>query len=219
MKKIALILVFLLLAAGCRYTARIGNQPIGSGARRTEKRDLPSFTAIDTEGAYDIEVICQKPQSLQIEFDDNLLPLIRTEVVNGILRVRSEKSYNSKSLVALKIAVPNLESITSMGTGKIQVSGLRNDRFGIHSMGATLVDASGETKQVEINSTGAGRIDTHNLHAGRAIVELAGAASIDVYASEQLNVTATGVGRVNYSGDPKVVDKNVIGAAVVSKQE
>ena len=59
MKRIAIVLLpasLLFVLLGCH----IGGVH-GSGVRKTEKRDLPSFTAIETTGAFDVQVTCQKP--------------------------------------------------------------------------------------------------------------------------------------------------------------
>jgi len=45
-----------------------------------------------------------------------------------------------------------------------------------------------------------------------------GAAGVDVYATDELDVTVSGAGRVTYSGNPKV-NKRVSGAGQVIKKE
>jgi Putative auto-transporter adhesin, head GIN domain len=206
-------LALTMIAAGCHYS---GKGVEGSGTRKTERRDLPSFKAIDAEGAFEFEVTCQKPVSFSIEGDDNILPLVQSDVRDGVLYLRTEKAYNSRQGIAVKITIPNLESIKVAGAGKFQISDLKNDKFTVESTGATALTASGETKSVEIHNTGAGKIDTENLHAQKAKVDISGAASIDVYASEQLDANVSGIGRVSYSGHPKTVNKNVSGLGVVS---
>src|SRR6059058_6495577 len=113
MKKTAILLT-LALSFGLVLTA-CGVR--GSGVRKTEKRDLPAFTSIETTGAFEVEVTCQKPASFEIEADDNLLPLVETEVKGGVLRVTTTKHYSSRGSIALRIAVPNLESAKSTGAG------------------------------------------------------------------------------------------------------
>jgi Putative auto-transporter adhesin, head GIN domain len=210
------VLMIFLIVAGCRH---MGRGVKGSGVRKTETRELSSFNAIDTEGAYDIEVTCQQPLNFQIEADDNILPLIQTDVRDGVLYVRNERAYESRRLVALRISVSNLVSVSAKGAGNFQVAEVKNDKFAIHSSGAAKVKISGETKSVDIQSSGAGMIDAEGLHAEKASVSSSGAASIDVYASEQLDVTLSGVGRVSYSGNPKTVNKNVSGVASVTKKD
>ena len=211
---IALMLAFsaLFVLSGCIHGVR------GSGVRKTEKRDLPAFTSIETSGAFEVEVNCQKPASVEIEADDNILPLIQTEVRGGVLHVSTTKGYNSSGGVVLRITVPDLESVKSTGAGKFRVSDVKNDNFEIHSTGAAQVVATGQSKSVKISSTGAGKIDAHNLRAETADVSVTGAASVDVYATDQLDVTVSGAGRVTYSGNPKV-NKRVSGAGQVTKKQ
>jgi hypothetical protein len=119
----------------------------------------------------------------------------------------------------LRIAVPSLERIASNGAGNFHVSNLKNDAFEVHSTGATSFSAAGQAKTVKIETSGAGKVDTGDLHAEKAIVSISGAASVDVFASDQLDVNVSGVGRVSYSGNPKTVNKNVSGIGSVSKRE
>jgi hypothetical protein len=205
---LALSCVFALSACGVR----------GSGVRKTEKRDLPAFTSIETTGAFEVEVTCQKAASFEIEADDNLLPLIETEVRGGVLRVTTTKHYSSRGGISLRIAIPNLESVRSTGAGKFHILDLKNDTFRIDSTGAATVVAEGQSKSVEISSTGAGKIDAHNLRANKADVKVTGAAGVEVNAVDELDVTVSGAGRVTYSGNPKV-NKHVSGAGQVTKKE
>jgi hypothetical protein len=205
---LALSFVFVLSACGVR----------GSGVRKTEKRDLTPFTAIETTGAFEVEVTCQKPASFEIEADDNILPLVKTEVRDGVLHVTTTKHYSATGGILLRINVPNLASIKSTGAGKFHVADVKNDNFEIDSMGAATVTASGLSKALKIRSTGAGKIDAHDLRAQKAEVTVTGAAGVDVYASDQLDVTVSGAGRVIYSGNPKV-NKHVSGAGRVTKKE
>jgi hypothetical protein len=213
MKRIAIVLASLLLVfSGCHFGG-----VHGSGVRKTEHRNLPSFTAIETTGAFVVQVNCKKPASFEIEGDDNILPLIQTEVRNGVLRVSSTKRYSTRDPISLRITVPDLTSVSSTGAGKFTVSDLKNENFEIHSTGAALVIAEGQTNSVKISSTGAGKIDSHDLLAGKVEVTVTGAASVDVYASDQLDVTVSGAGRVTYSGEAKV-NKHISGAGQVNKK-
>src|SRR5260370_28197429 len=155
MTRVALALTLILtgvLLSGCMMGVH------GSGVRKTEKRELGSFKAIETRGAFDVEVTCQKSASFEVEGDDNLLPLIQTEVRDGVLHVTSTKGYHSSGGIALRISLPNLESIESTGACKFRIANLKNDKFKIDSKGAASVTVSGESKSIEINSTGVGEV-------------------------------------------------------------
>lgn len=214
MKKLALLIVLIVLGAGCHLHHGVA----GSGKRQKEKRSVGSFTSISTEGAFDVEVVCQKPQSLEIEGDDNVLPLVTTEVSNNILHIRNLRDYSVAEPITLKIWVPDLEGIYSAGAGTLEVSGLKNERFEIDANGAPKIKASGETKTLKIGAKGAGKIDAHKLHAARVEVDAKGVAKVEVYAAEQLDVTVSGPSKVIYQGNP-VVNKTVHGPGSVEKKE
>ncbi len=207
-----LVLIVALSLSACMHGVR------GSGVRKTELRDLPAFNSIDTSGAFEMEVTCQKPAGFEIEADDNIVPLVQTEVRDGVLHVTTTKSYTSAGGIKLRINVPDLVSVKSTGAGKFNVSGVKNDKFEIHSTGAATVMASGQSKYLKISSTGAGKIDAHDLRVSNADVSVTGAAGVDVYATDELDVTVSGAGRVTYSGNPKV-SKKVSGAGQVIKKE
>ena len=89
MKRTLLFLsLALLLLSGCHH--KFG-QATGSGTMKVEKRTVPSFTAVDISGAYNVEIAVQKEPGLEIEGDDNLLPLVTTEVRNGVLEIAIPK--------------------------------------------------------------------------------------------------------------------------------
>jgi len=211
------IVSLLVLLTGCHF--RLGEKVAGSGVRKSEKREVQSFSEINATGAFSIEATSQKAISLEIEADDNILPLIRSEVRDGVLYLKSDKGYDSKEGVRVRITLPDLSKINATGASKFRVQGVKNDRFEIRTTGASTVTAAGVTKEVEINTTGAGEVDTHSLRAERANVRSTGAATVEVYANEQLDVRASGAGQVTYSGDPKVVNKKTSGAATVNKRE
>src|SRR5205085_9782709 len=115
LKKAALFLsLTLLMLSCCKF-----NKVSGSGAMKLDKRSVPAFTAVDISGAYEVEIVAQKEQSFEIEGDDNLLPLIKTEVRDGVLVVKNDKSISSKSKLRLRIAVQKLDGIETSGASDI----------------------------------------------------------------------------------------------------
>ncbi|MDQ2922326.1 MAG: DUF2807 domain-containing protein [Acidobacteriota bacterium] len=218
MKKTVLVmslLVLISLAAGCHHG--ILDRVSGSGNRLKQKRDVASFNSISTDGAFEIDIVCQQPVGLEIEGDDNILPLVGTEVSNNVLHIKNLRSYSVSDPIKLKISVPNLEGIAVNGAGKIEISGMKNEKFEIDANGAPTIRVSGETKVVDIDTNGAGKIDTHKLRASKAIVDSKGVSRVDVRAADQLDVTVSGPSHVTYEGDP-VVNKTVNGPGSVQKK-
>jgi hypothetical protein len=214
-KKSVLLIGLILLATGCH---RLHHEIAGSGKLQKEKREVGTFTSISTEGAFDIKIVCQKPQSLEIEGDDNILPLVSIEVSNDVLQVRNLRDYSTSEPITLRISVPDLEGIHSSGAGTIEVSGVKNEKFEVEANGAPTIRASGETKVLRIKANGAGKIDTHKLRAAQVEIDSKGVSKVEVYAAEQLDVTVSGPSHVIYEGDA-VVKKTINGPGSVEKKE
>ncbi|MGI8918785.1 MAG: head GIN domain-containing protein [Pyrinomonadaceae bacterium] len=215
MKRLLVILALVAsFAAGC---AMHHTEVVGSGKRQREKREVAAFSSISTEGAYQIEVVSQQSLSLEIEADDNILPLIKADVSNGVLRIKNSRGYSINRPIVIKIGTPNIEGISTSGAGSIDVSNLKNDKFEIDSNGAPLIKVSGQTSALDIEANGAGKIDAHRLRATKATVEANGVTKIEVDASEELNVTVSGPASVIYSGDPKL-NKTINGPGSVERR-
>lgn len=215
MRKLALLLVVLpIVALGCHHR---GNEIQGSGKREVQKRQIAPFTSIDTHGAFNIIVTLQKDVSLEVEGDDNVLNYVTSEVSNNVLRLSNSKNYSVSEPVTFKISVPNLEGLSVSGAGNVDINGMNNDKFEIDSNGAPTITVSGTTKMLDIDTNGAGKINTHNLRASRGVVESKGVSKVEVDVADQLDVTVSGPSSVIYKGDP-VVNKTVNGPGKVERR-
>jgi hypothetical protein len=214
-KLLSLFVVVPLLTAGCHHRGMSDVQ--GSGKRQTEKRQVAPFTSISTEGAFDIEVVCQKDLSLEVEADDNILPLVSSEVSGNVLHLRPARGYSVSDPPKFKITVPNLEAISATGAGRIQITEVNNERLQISSDGAPAITVSGTTKMIGIDTNGAAKIDTHNLRAAHAIVDSKGVSKVDLGVADKLDVNVSGPSRVTYKGDP-VINKTIHGPGKVEKR-
>ncbi len=148
-----IVLLFLLGLLSTCGAIRPG--VTGSGNIQRERREIAAFDSISTDGAFEIEIVCQQPQSLEIEGDDNILPLVSTDVSNNVLHVKNNSSYSVNRPIVLKISVADLKRIYSNGAGTIAVSGLKNERLEVESNGAATIRAAGETKSLDIDVNGA----------------------------------------------------------------
>src|SRR5215475_1895770 len=93
----SLSMAFVIVLAGCNLS--IGASGVkGSGIMKTEKRSLAPFDSIEASFHGSIQAHTQGREGLEISGDDNITPLITTEVNNGILYIRSSKEYKSDKL-------------------------------------------------------------------------------------------------------------------------
>jgi hypothetical protein len=190
----------------------------GSGAMKTETRDVSGFSAIDVSGAFEVEIVAQKDFSVEVEADDNLLELIKTEVDGDTLKIRSEKSIKSGSPLKIRISAPNIESLDLSGASKINLVNLSSDSLHLDSSGASKIKIEGTTKTFEVEMSGASKLDAENLKAENVSVDSSGASSAYVYVTGELKADLSGATNVTYSGSPKNVQKKISGASSVKEK-
>ena len=217
MKRTFGLLALLVALAGC-HGGLFRGKADGSGKSKLERRSRSGFTAVNISGAFEVEIVAQAEPGLELEGDDNLLQIVRTEVKNGVLEVYNEKPYSTREAIRVRISVPQLDAVSTSGASDIVVSNVKSDDFNISTSGAGSLTISGAAKTLAVEMSGAGEVDAKDLRSEKVTVNSSGAADATVYASEDLTVSASGAGTVNYYGDPKNVSENVSGGASLSRK-
>ena len=190
----------------------------GSGKVATEQRNVSDFSKVDAGGVFQVEIVAGKEYSVEVQADDNLLPLIRTEVRGGTLQISSEKRFNTRNDIKVRITAPNIEGIEASGASKVNASAIKGESLDIDTSGASKVSIAGETRQLNIQVSGASTIDASNLNAVDADVDASGASKVSVNATGNLKAEASGASSVNYSGSPANVEKRTSGASRVNQR-
>jgi hypothetical protein len=221
MKRAVAVALLGALVAACNVSTKFGGgeQVVGSGARKTERRDVAEFDRLTVEGAYRVEVNCGAgARALEIEADDNLLPFIRTEVEGGRLRIRGDRGMKTETMPLVRISVPDLKEVSVPGATDFRLDGLANDAFQLNVEGASRFRAAGRTGRLDIKLNGAGLVDARELRAASVSVVNNGAGTVSVHASDSLDATVNGVGTIDYYGDPKTVNPQVNGVGRITRK-
>ncbi|HKS28813.1 MAG TPA: head GIN domain-containing protein [Pyrinomonadaceae bacterium] len=217
MKRTICLLALAVVMTGCGVFKAGTRGLSGSGNIKKEKREVGAFSAVDVSGAYEVEIVCQKQPGLEVEGDENILPLVETYVKNNTLYITSSRSYNVKNPIKVRVTTANLDGVSSSGASQITIDGVKNEQLAIETSGASKINAAGETKSLEIESSGASKVNVRDLKAARVKVTLSGAGQANIYASEEVNAEVSGASSVTYYGEPKVVNKQVSGASSINK--
>ncbi len=216
----------LLTAAGAFATGEqeglLGNWVSGSGFVRTESRDVPRFTAIEVDGSGNVTLSQGVVQSLSVETDDNILPLITTEVIGGVLHLgtRPNSRITHMTKLEFRINAPTIERIVIAGSGSVRgITPLRSDRMALEIRGSGDIDtelavyglsariggsgsinAQGRATELTVDIGGSGSVNAHDLASSAARVRINGSGGASVHAENTLDVNISGSGSVTYSG-------------------
>lgn len=190
----------------------------GSGNAAAESRDASGFTAVEVGGVFQVEIVNQKDFSVEVEADDNLLTFVKTEVDGDTLKIYSEESMNTRSPVRVRIGAPNIAKLDASGASKVSMSNIKNESLVLGLSGASKVSLSGETGRLNVEASGASSVDAAKLNSQAAEIEASGASNVTVAAAESLKLDASGASRINYTGNPKNVEKHSSGASSISQK-
>ncbi len=191
-----------------------GNGVKGSGKIAEETRSVGAFDRIDIEGEAKLEAtVGNGAPSLVIAADDNLLPLIGTELRGHTLRIYPKEPYNDTHGhgIRVRLTVPALRGVTVGGACSGTIDGVSGDEFDIEIAGAGQLTASGAAKLVRVRVSGSGEIDIQKVTAESAEVDVSGAGHVRLTATASLDAKVSGVGDVRYAGNPPNVRRKVHG--------
>lgn len=195
------------------------DQVVGSGNSATETRELAEFDEIEFRVAGDFKVtIAEKRTPLVIEADDNILPLITTEVVDGRLIVDAEKPFKTKHSPEFKVSVASLNSVIVKGAGDMTVRRLDNYKFSLEISGSADVRLSGKSDELSVVVSGSGDVHAYELSSRQTDISISGSGDVRVSTSEALQVSITGSGDVKYIGKPTVTQA-IVGSGDVRRHK
>jgi hypothetical protein len=194
-------LVAAVLITSCGTT-------VGSGTPATETRPVADFTAVElaTSGVVFIEQ--SGWASLEIDADDNILPLLTSDVWEGtlVLDVVAGSTITYDQPVEYRLTVADLEGVALTGSGDVTALGIAADTFWVELDGSGSVTVSGTADEQSVGLGGAGDVDGSELAGRAATVDISGSGTVTVGVDEALDVDISGSGTVIYLGDPAVTE-------------
>lgn len=225
MKKIYLAIFILALVIGVVLSGGCGLSGIkelsavqGSGNAKTETRKADGFKRVDASGAVNVEIVSQKGFSVSVEADDNLIQNIKTEVSGDTLKIYSEDKISPKTQINVKVSMPEIIGLEVSGASNANVSGVSSDLVELKASGASKVRIEGEVIKLKVDASGASKIDAEALKGEDASVDVSGASSATVLATEEVDLDASGASKITYVGEPKRIKQNASGASSINRK-
>ncbi len=212
-----LLVLFLTLgiaAPGCTLLQVPAIQ--GNGNAKSETRPIGEFTQVEMKNAMNLELTLGAAPSLEVTTDDNLLGLIKTEIVDGTLKIYCNDSYSSKVGVKIKASAKTITHLNASGACNATVTGIAEKQFASHLSGASRAKLQGSTEFLTLEGHGASSFDALRLDAKTVEAELSGASNGEVTVSQTLKATTSGASNLKYAGNPPNVEKKESGASKIT---
>jgi hypothetical protein len=218
---------------------------VGSGVAVTEPRPVSGFQAIALRGAIDLVVRQAPREGVQVHADDNVVPLVQTEIDAGgdvrTLRIQLKPgaSVRTKTPVVVTVDVVKLSAVASSGSGDIRVEALHTpaltlsssgsseirleqldtEQLGVSIAGSSNVQARGRAARLDVSISGSGDVQARELAAGEVKVSISGSGDASLTALRTLSVAIAGSGNVEYGGSATLATSRVVGSGSVRRRQ
>ena len=235
------LIVLLIGAPGC--STLFGDCVEGSGELRTDSRQLDSFHNIVVKGSAEVIFTQGNEQQVLITADENLLPIITTDVSNSTQTIDAKECYSASQQLKVEVTIPRLAlfrvegsgSLTNLpsssnekltlndlhiqieGSGKVNLLDALIDNLKVEIEGSGEVAVTGGGESIAVNISGSGDITADEFLVKEATATISGSGKIFLQATERLKGVIAGSGKIYYRGDPKALETTVSGSGNIVK--
>lgn len=218
------LIVSSIALAGCRpnISANTFAGVTGSGNVKTETREISGVTAVELTNSGNLEITQGNVESLEIEAEDNILPLLTSDVRNGrlVLGVKPNTSIRAMRPIVFRLTVRNLNEIVATasgnitarsleasdltlrvnGSGNLSIDTLNARALKVHLTASGSVTINGAADTLDVTVSGSGSYNGSGLTAGQAIVRTSGSGDAHATVTGDLDATVSGSGSITYAG-------------------
>lgn len=194
-------------------------QIVGSGKVAAETRQVSGFNRVLFRGPGSVIIDRTGIESLSIEAEDNILPVLTSEVIDGVLNLGQKPGTGIVTYrpIIYRVSAKDLIGIEGTGSGTADVKGVDTATFTSTTSGSIQVTVAGKATDHKISISGSGQYNAESLAARYVQIEVSGSAGAVVNAAESLNATISGSGSVIYTGSP-AVSQTIRGSGTIQKK-
>ncbi len=211
----------------------------GTGELEIEERTISGIDSISIGSGMDLYVEQTGSETLKIEAEDNVLPLIINEISNGKLILRYQRTFFrfiiTRKPVKIYLTVKDLNEIkissgANLKSGLIQTENLKIDS-GSGAKGEIEIDVDdlhcslsggadlmvkGTAARQDINVGSGATYDGEDLISSNVRVNVSSGSVATIHADEILETTISSGGTVRYHGAPQITSNITSGGNLES---
>ncbi len=185
-----ILLLSILFFVGCSHGV------VGSGNIIEEDRSISNFDSIDISTIGTLIITQDQKESLTITADDNIIPLIRSKVERGELKISSQDTLLTDNIV-YKLSIKDISSLDISGSANVKSESIISDNLSIEISGSGEVSV----EQLMVNSdfnvkiVGSGSVYFDNVSTTNIKSEITGSGEINVSGftdSQTLEIAGSG---------------------------
>lgn len=227
--------ITVITLGGCRRMMCVE----GNGYKKTETRFPGSFSKVVSEGSFEVSIIKDDDDFVEVEAESNLIGLIRTTVNDNSLIIdnRHTRCFDANVPIRIIVHMSNLDGIKLTGSGRIESEYFISPymRIRLEGSGNIFVDADVDEIDVEITGSGdiglygkanisnyeisgSGNINGFDMKSVECYSDIGGSGEIFCASSNLLDVNITGSGTCYFIGNP-IIHSKITGSGEVVRSD
>ena len=235
--RIAIALVVALFLSSCGFDIQIGDFGTGkkgNGNVVTDTRPVSDeFTRISASEGLMVYITQAEDFKIEVEGDDNIIDLIRTDINNGKLRVHAKENIGSATK-NIYVSLPNitelhassgshLETKNTITSNELSIDGssgailevdLTAQEVEIDASSGANLNITGEADSADVDVSSGGNINAKGLETKTCRADASSGGNVKIQVSKSLMADAGSGGNISYSGDPTVEKKKSVSGSV-----
>jgi len=236
MKK--LVVVILLLVTGL-FIFPSCEKVVGEGPLVTQTRTVGNFTGVSSEMSGKVNFTIAPDYKVEITAQQNILDVLNTNVVNGVLHIDFKNNVRVKQHedLLINITAPYADYFRLSGSGNMNVQGditANNLKVTLSGSGditvqnAVIADkidtdisgsgnisiAGGSAVNEDVDISGSGKVEMAGVDAQNAVTHTSGSGDVKLALSTNLDAHISGSGSVYYHGNP-IISTHISGSGRV----
>ena len=185
----------VLLWSGCAW---ISPTLQGSGISVVEVRECSGFDSVDVSSILRTKITEGSEFSVQVQGDDNLVPLVETRVVGSTWRISftANARVSTQEPLLATITLPSLKKLDLSGASRADVDGslevldvsgassanvqkIVGPAIKVSASGASSVTLVGSVGKLDVDCSGACKVNANDLVAESITIDASGASAVD----------------------------------------
>ena len=212
-------LVLAPVLAGCGVLPPAASETtgvVGEGDVQTDVRELPPFSRVSVAAGMKVIVGAATAQKVSVAAQPNLLPLIKTDVVDGqlIVTIDAEGGVTASKPMSLTVEIPVLESV-ALSAGSVGYIEHTGGELKLDVSGGAEVTGIGTTPDLRLTATTGSHAKLGELVAQVAEISINDGATAELNVVTSLTGVADGGSTVILTSKPATVQVETTSGATV----
>lgn len=193
----------------------------GNGNIVSEDVQVGDFTRVKVSDGLSVELMIG-PRRVTVTTDENLLNKFEFDVDGQTLKLDRGGGAIEPTFATIVISTPALEGLEATDRSQVSaqatqaedwrlvvtdksnvfISGITATRFFVDARDESRVDATGLTRDIDIDCHGHSVVNADGVSAGKAKLDVSGGSLVNVNATSEIEIDTSGNSRIIVSGNP-----------------